>query len=97
MKSRATVASCNARSATGPKQRAPGELRGQSLSLPNMFTACALHGIGRFLLGELLFADRASLCHYICHNLASNLGQVHTQVLSTSSARILDACFLTDV
>lgn len=38
------------------------------LSLPNMFTARARNCIGRFLLRELLFADRAGLGHNVRHN-----------------------------
>src|SRR2546425_7322287 len=41
------------------------------LSLPNMFTAGAVHGIRWCLLGQLLLADWARLGHYICHILAS--------------------------
>ena len=38
------------------------------LSLPNMFTACARDCIDRFVLSELLFADRAGFGHDVRHN-----------------------------
>lgn len=43
------------------------------LALPNMFTAGAVHRIGRLLLGQLPFADWAGFGHYISHDLASLL------------------------
>jgi hypothetical protein len=39
------------------------------LSLPNMFAARAGHGIGRFLLRQLLFADWAGFSHHVRHSL----------------------------
>jgi len=41
------------------------------LALPNMFTAGAGHGIGRTLLGKLLFANWAGFRHHISHNPGS--------------------------
>ena len=46
------------------------------LSLPNMFAARARHGIGRFLLSQLLFADWAGFSHQIRHTLTSHLGYI---------------------
>ena len=59
------------------------EVRGQSdryvgtavssprLSLPDMVTAGARHGFGRFLLDQLLFADGARFNHHVRHSLYS--------------------------
>src|SRR5215471_3624839 len=56
------------------------------LSLPDMFSAGALHGIGRHLFCELLFADRTSLSHYVCHNF-SRLHSSRLHVHCTSRAK----------
>jgi len=44
---------------------------GVVLAWPNMFSAGAVHGIGRLLLGELSLADWAGFGHHVGHNLAS--------------------------
>ena len=44
---------------------------GAVLARPNIFSAGAVHGIGRLLLRELQFADRAGFGHYVGHDLAS--------------------------
>ena len=44
---------------------------GAVLARPNIFSAGAVHGIGRLLLSELLFADWAGFGHHVGHNLAS--------------------------
>ena len=41
------------------------------LARPNIFSAGAVHGIGRLLLHELPFTDRAGFGHYVSHDLAS--------------------------
>jgi len=65
---------------------------GGVLALPNMFPAGAGNGISRLSLGELLFADRARLGHYVGHNLGSlGLGLGHVQLPCTSGAKIRDA------
>ena len=46
------------------------------LSLPNMFTAGAVHGLRWSLLGQLPLADWARLGHYIRHNLTSVLSRL---------------------
>ena len=44
------------------------------LPLPNMFAAGAVYGFGWSLFDQLPFADWARFGHYVCHNLASQLG-----------------------
>jgi hypothetical protein len=44
---------------------------GAVLARPTIFSAGAVHGIGRLLLHELPFADRAGFGHYVGHDLAS--------------------------
>src|SRR5215471_8043670 len=41
------------------------------LPLPNMLSARAQYSFGGHLFGQLLFANRARLRHYVCHKLAS--------------------------
>ena len=41
------------------------------LSLPDMIATGARYGVGGFLLGELLFADRAGFRHRVSHKAYS--------------------------
>ena len=45
------------------------------LPLPNMLSARAQYSFGGHLFGQLLFANRARLRHYVCHKLASPRGK----------------------
>ena len=44
---------------------------GAVLARPNIFSAGAVHGIGRLLLRELSLADWTGFGHYVGHDLAS--------------------------
>jgi len=58
------------------------------LSLPNMLTAVAWHSFRRFLLSQLLFADRAWFGHRVSHSLAPRL--VDAVAKSTSRPSQID-------
>lgn len=65
------VAGINAKSVACQRTLLPPWVRRPSvLALPNMFSAGALYGFGGFLLGQLLFADRARFRHHVCHDVA---------------------------
>ncbi len=44
---------------------------GVVLARPNIFSAGAVHRLGRLLLGELLSADWAGFGHYVGHDFTS--------------------------
>jgi hypothetical protein len=55
------------------------------LARPRMLTALAVHRIGRLVLGQLPFADRARFGHQVCHDLGPQWG------LCTLCTKMFDA------